>query len=154
MQLKKFNQYIKEDYSSEYNIEDRPVSDGDDLTTQDDESKELPSEVELDGEIEGEADGEVEIDIIGELSKLDSSILQKIAMGEIDAVSLAKEILENGIDNEETTDLEDDLADELEDSEDSDDDNDFEEDMDDDTEHKMPFSLGESMTFKNFKKRK
>ncbi len=159
MKLKRFNEYVNEDYSSEYNIETPPTGDGDDLTTQDDESAEM-GEHGVVGHEEDAHDGAevIGMDVKGELSKLGMEILQKIALGEIDAATLAQEILDGG-EFEDSDDMEDGDGDYEEDGEDE-----YGEDEYGDEESEMSheegdkffpsMSLEESLKFKNFKKRK
>ena len=121
MKLKKFNQYIKEDYSNVYDIENPVMGDGDDLSTPEDESDMPKMELELisdeTSEIRHSEEGGLNIKM--EFSKLDKETLQKIAMGEIDAGAIAKEILDSCDDDDEEcieddeTEVHGDLEDEL-----------------------------------------
>lgn len=156
MKLKKFDQYIKEDYSSEYDIESAPKNDGDDLTTQDDESG-AGEEGNLDIDIELKGDGEDEEEFEGssdsiksELSKLGVEVLKKIASGEINIEEIASEILVAGLENDsdDTGYDEDDVIGDDEEFEGGYGDDDF---GDDDFEN---LSLEESLKFSNFRKRK
>lgn len=145
MKLKKFNEYIKEDTSSAYDIEKPFTTDGDNMQTQEDESQE--SEMSEIGEIEGDVPmiigDEEEINMEEELAKLPKSILMKIAMGSDECVLVAKALCGIDCEDDDMEDMED-----MEDMGDMGDMGDMEvDDMDD-------FSLEESLKFKNFKKRK
>ena len=153
MKLKKFNEYIKENYENllpaDNDIEHSAK--GEDLEGTEEDS--IEDSDDMDGiEIEDNCvDGncEEEIDVKGELSKLDRETLRKIASEEIDICALAKEILETDedFDDEDGDYDEDDFGGE-EDYDDYED-----EDFGDNEENVRDFQL-ENVNFKNFKKRK
>lgn len=160
MKLKKFNEYIKEDTSSVYDIEKPFMGDGDNLSTQDDESQDGMHDS---GDSEGtefekplySEEGEA-IDAKGEISKIDMMILQKIASGEIDVAAIAQEILssmEGGIEGEEHEDDESEHE-EHEEHEHGDDNYGFKHEEDEEGKFYPQLSLEESLKFKNFKRRK
>ncbi len=147
MKLKKFNEYIKEDTSSAYDIEKPFTTDGDNMQTQEDESQEggMPEIEEIEGgaPMMGDEEGE-EINMEEELAKLPKAILMKIASGSDECVLVAKALCGIECDDEDMDDMG------HEDMDDDDMDDMDVEDMDD-----MPkLSLEESLKFKNFRKRK
>jgi len=158
MKLKKFNQYIKEDYSNVYDIENPVMGDGDNLSTPEDESDMSKIELELISDESSEIGHSEEggLDIKMELSKLDKETLQKIAMGEIDAAAIAKEILDSCDDDECVED------DETEDHGDLEDELGMgreelgmgREELGMGREDMSMMGLSEMLNFKNFKKRK
>ena len=93
MIIKKFNTFVKEDYSSEYEIEKPFLVDGDDLTTQEDEST-MSDDLEnlLDDNFsDTEEEGEFNIETF--LSKLPKEALEQIANGDLNVKDVACNIL-------------------------------------------------------------
>jgi hypothetical protein len=136
MIIKKFNTFVKEDYSSEYEIEKPFLGDGDDLTTQEDEST-MGDDLEnlLDDNF-SDTEEEGEFNIESFLSKLPKEALEQIANGDLNAKDIACNILntEGECCKDEDESYEDESYDE--------------EPIFTDIE-----SLSESLKFKNFRKR-
>jgi hypothetical protein len=138
MIIKKFNTFVKEDYSSEYEIEKPFLGDGDDLTTQEDEST-MGDDLEnlLDDNF-SDTEEEGEFNIESFLSKLPKEALEQIANGDLNVKDIACNIL-----NTEGECCKDEDEDESYEDESYD-----EEPIFTDIE-----SLSESLKFKNFRKR-
>jgi hypothetical protein len=141
MIIKKFNTFVKEDYSSEYEIEKPFLGDGDDLTTQEDESTMTDFGVDLENLLDDnfsdtEEEGEFNIETF--LSKLPKEALEQIANGDLNVKDIACNIL-----NTEGECCKDEYEEEEESCE-----------YEEEPKFMDIESLSESLKFKNFKRRK